>query len=128
MKNYEKYAEEIKKNEWDNTCKDFIEPIILKMDGCDGNCTNCRLIQMLWLFEEYKKPKEPEVDWSKVEVDTPILVGDASDKIWLRRHFAKFENGKVYTWFGSGTSWTVSATMKWNYAKLAETEGNKWID
>lgn len=26
-----------------------------------------------WLFSEYK---EPEVDWSKVKVDTPILVRD----------------------------------------------------
>ena len=78
------------------------------------------------LAESEEEYKEPEIDWTKVAVDTPILVRDHEDQPWLRRHFAKFKNGKVYTWFGSGTSWSVdvSATMKWEYAKLAEVETN----
>ena len=123
MKNYEKYAEEIKKSKWGNTCKDFIEPIILKTNECDDNCTKCSLIQMLWLFEEYEKPKEPEVDWNKVEVNTPILVRDYEDVEWEKRHFAKYKDGRVYVWDGGRTSWTSNKTYIWKYAKLAEMGG-----
>ena len=75
-----------------------------------------------WLFSEYK---EPEVDWSKVEVDTPILVTSSEDEIYLKRYFAKFENGKVYAWKHGATSWTANneyAVSSWKYAKLAESE------
>lgn len=37
------------------------------------------------------------VDWSKVAVDTPVLVS-LDDKLWLCRYFADFKNGIVYTW------------------------------
>ena len=66
--------------------------------------------------------------WSKVEADTPILVRCSEDGEWLRRHFAKYEDGIVYTWKDSRTSWTVSFdedVTAWNYAKLAETEGEE---
>ena len=61
-------------------------------------------------------------DWSKVPVDTPILVRDSQDDEWLRRHFAKFEDGVVYTWDDGRTSWSLSSLGKvdWKYAKLAE--------
>ena len=73
-------------------------------------------------MEEYK---EPEVDWSKVAVDTPILVRDSEDGEWLRRHFAKQENGLVYAWKDAFTSWTVlhdEDVDAWKFAKLAESE------
>ena len=75
-----------------------------------------------WLFTEYK---EPEVDWSKVKVDTPILVRKNEDKEWVNRYFAKFEDGKVYAWMCGATSWTVDDEYDvtfWKYAKLAESE------
>lgn len=74
-----------------------------------------------WLFSEYK---EPEVDWSKVEVDTPILVSEDA-KGWNKRYFAKFTNGIVYAWMGGATSWTADNEYDvnpWKYAKLAESE------
>lgn len=75
-----------------------------------------------WLFSEYE---EPEVDWSKVKVDTPILVGNTENNVTHKRYFAKYEDGKVYTWGGGTTSWTVSGEYDvtfWKYAKLAESE------
>nr|DAF51871.1 MAG TPA: hypothetical protein [Podoviridae sp. ctf5T2] len=63
------------------------------------------------------------VDWSKVKVDTPILVRDFENMKWAKRHFAFFKNGKVYTWDGGVTSWTCvnpNCVMSWKYAKLAE--------
>jgi len=75
-----------------------------------------------WLFSEYE---EPEVDWSKVKVDTPILVRNNEDKEWVNRYFAKIEDGKVYAWVCGATSWTVDDEYDvtfWKYAKLAESE------
>lgn len=75
-----------------------------------------------WLFTEYK---EPEVDWSKVKVDTPILVRDFEKAAWERRYFSKFKNGEVYAWNGGLTSWTADDEKNvciWKYAKLAESE------
>lgn len=70
MKNYEKYADEIREYEGDSICVDFIEPYILK--SINAKCTNtscikCNLYRTIWLLEEYEEPKEPEVDWSKVK-------------------------------------------------------------
>lgn len=62
------------------------------------------------------------VDWSKVKVDTPILVS-LDDKLWLCRYFADFKNGIVYTWSGGATSWSVPRREHkdaWGFAKLAE--------
>ena len=120
MKNYEKYADKIRKCNGLHVCADFIKPNILKSEDCEIDCTKCRMLQVLWLLEDYK---EPEVDWSKVEVDTPILVRDFEGSDWFRRHFAKYENGTVYAWDGGDTSWSGGDVMTdWKYAKLAESE------
>lgn len=61
------------------------------------------------------------VDWSKVEVDTPVLVRDSETSKWENRYFAFFENGRVHTWNSGTTSWTSEGyEMSWKYAKLAE--------
>ena len=62
------------------------------------------------------------VDWSKVKVDTPILVS-LDDETWLCRYFAAFKNGIVYTWSGGATSWSVRKREHqdaWSLAKLAD--------
>ena len=74
-----------------------------------------------WLKQEY----DEQVDWSKVKVDTPILVRDYESEEWVRRYFAKFADGKVYAWSDGATSWTADGECDvsfWNYAKLAESE------
>ena len=121
MKNYEKYAEKIREYDGSNFCDDFIIPNILKSkELCsDTDCKACQMLCMIWLSEDYE---EPETDWSKVEVDTPILVRQTKDGEWLRRHFAKYEGGIVYTWKDSHTSWTEDCMTGWDYGKLAETE------
>lgn len=120
MKNYEKYAEKIREYKGDCFCIYFVKPNILKSDHCESDCTKCRMLQVLWLLEDYE---EPEVDWSKVAVDTPILVRDSEHEEWEKRYFAKYEDGKVYAWSGGATSWTSeNITTNWYYAKLAESE------
>ena len=121
MKNYEKYVDEIREYEGETFCADFVQPYILKQDNCCRmNCGQCNMLQLIWLVEEYE---EPETDWSKVEVDTPILVRDFEGSAWFRRHFAKYENGTVYAWDGGDTSWSGEDVMTdWKYAKLSESE------
>lgn len=120
MKNYEKYADKIKNYGYDSFCDDFIQPYILKQNDCGGmDCDQCNMLQMIWLMKEYEEPK---VDWSKVKVDTLILVRNSEDKMWRKRHFAKYKNGNVYAWSDGQTSWTAYDMMVWKYAKLAENE------
>lgn len=75
-----------------------------------------------WANSEYV---EPPVDWSKVAVDTPILVRDSEKESWRKRYFAKYENGMVCTWGYGATSWSARGTDDmgvWKMAKLAESE------
>ena len=123
MKNYEKYADEIKEYKGTRFCKDFIKQYILKSDDCNNvGCARCKMLQMLWLLEEHE---EPETDCSKVEVDTPILVRTVEWAEWVRRYFAKYEDGMVYAWNLGRTSWSATYdkdVSAWPYAKLAESE------
>lgn len=63
------------------------------------------------------------VDWSKVPVDTPILVKQYEQDEWEKRHFAYFKDERVYAWLCGATSWSADYegdTTNWNLAKLAE--------
>ena len=75
-----------------------------------------------WLNSEYVAPP---VDWSKVAVDTPILVRDSEANEWRKRYFAKYYNGIVYAWGGGTTSWSAERSTCWKMAKLAESEEKK---
>ena len=126
MKNYEKYAEKIREYKGVNFCIDFVKPYILKSDSCGGLvCGACYMLQTIWLLEDYEEPEEPKIDWSKVEVDTPILVRTDEATPWVRRYFAKYEDGIVYVWNLGRTSWSTANdkdVSAWPYAKLAESE------
>lgn len=77
---------------------------------------NCDTAKFKWAYEEYLAP---EVDWSKVPVDTKILVRNDSDSDWYPRHFCKYENELVYTWVDGMTSFSTSDAISWQYAELA---------
>lgn len=94
---------------------------------CSGSCSEqcqffnnkivCPLLAKQWLDEECKP------DWSKVPVDTPILVRDNITQRWLHRHFAKYENGKVFAWADGLTSWSTENSdfvTAWQCARLCE--------
>lgn len=96
---------------------------------CDGKCYGricqfyntgiaCETLAKQWLDEEYK------TDWSKVPVDTPILVKDELAPKWIHRHFAKYENGKVFAWANGSTSWSArdSVCVDWECARLCEDD------
>lgn len=131
MTNYEKYKDEIlkalfvignvglsKKNHKITRCDDLI---------CEKNCGlsideygNCppESIQN-WLDSEYVEPKKEEVDWSKVPIDTKILV--STDEInWYRRYFAGIDRctNERLAWLDGATSWANRSTRAWKHVKL----------
>lgn len=74
-------------------------------------------------FDELKEIVEEEankVDWSKVPVDTKILVRDEDWHEWKRRYFAKFEDGVVYAWAAGTASFSNNgySVTDWRQAKL----------
>ena len=62
--------------------------------------------------------REKEIDWSKVPVDTKILVRDYEDENWIPAYFANYDCGVVSVWEDGGTSFTKKQTEAWCYAKL----------
>lgn len=61
------------------------------------------------------------VDWSKVPVDTPILVKNNYEDCWHKRYFAKYENGVVFVFSCGSTQWSNDGDTLISYdeAKLA---------
>lgn len=131
MTNREKFAEQI----LDIACnsdtiavdKATLEPIAC----CKSECKDCLFNgsdamccvdkRIIWANSEYV---EPPVDWSKVAVDTPILVRNSEEEVWEKRHFAKYENGIVYAWGNGATSWTGNRCTSWKLAKLPHKENS----
>ena len=61
------------------------------------------------------------IDWSKVPVDTKVLVSK-NGKDWYRRYFAKYVDDMVYCFDSGATSFSIqdddSDISGWKYAKL----------
>lgn len=122
MTNREKYAKEI----FDIVCTGHIVAVkngvpcmckAISCRECDLNTTaGCDYNFIKWCSSVHI---EPAIDWSKVPVDTPICVRSSADAMWHRRHFAKYENGKVYAFDCGRTSWSVNNPVCWEQAKLA---------
>lgn len=85
-----------------------------------NHAEDCKKARMEWLEQEY----EPSVDWTKVPVDTPILVKSKEDDDWTNRYFAEYKNETVFAWYEGATSWSANHenVISWKYAKLAERE------
>ena len=78
---------------------------------CDfyGNKTICGIAIKDWANSEYK---EPEIDWNKVPVDTPILITYSC--YTLKRHFAKYYNKTIYFYPDGTTSWSFDNQVEYN--------------
>ena len=134
MKNREKYREQIL--EWAvapgrDIC-DFRRKEVLSHfgKGCGGiSCSWCSIMLNLWLDEEYIEPPKPEVDWSKVPVDTLVRVREREDEEWLLRYFKGLEEegyiNRFQVWVDGATSKTAYGDYtRWKYCELVEDEDN----
>ena len=136
MKNKEKYAKELMEIAASGKMVAVVngKPVVCSApENCKGCLCNNEAIMVCvrkrireWAESEYE---EPPVDWSKVPVDTKILVSNDSVR-WYKRYFCKFENGEVYAFDNGSTSWSCRDTdgiredqyTEWEYAKLAEEQ------
>lgn len=136
MTNREKFAEQI----LDVACggsklavdKATLEPTMCRKLECKHCLFNAHGFDYCgdnadkWANSEYV---EPPVDWSKVAVDTPILVRDNANLEWTKRYFAKYENGSVFTWSDGTTSWSSEGHVTaWGLAKLPGRSSNEEIN
>ncbi len=89
-----------------------------------NNGTHCTLSCAKWLVSEYEEPK---VDWSKVPIDTPVIVS-RDHKKWYNMYFAGVDDdGSTCVFCDGRTSWsakTLPDTTKARvpYIKLVEVE------
>ena len=98
------------------------EAILLKTNLSDKDFTD-----IYNSFGIIERDFEEVIDWSKVPVDTKILVRVSEHNEWNKRHFAKFENGFIYAWDNGKTSFTSNTKVSytaWQQAKLYE-EGDE---
>lgn len=124
--NYEHYKDEIIKVMFSNNMCDFKKEYILKNNDCSGtHCAECdKKIVPEWLETPYEEPKI-EIDWSKVPVDTPVLVRDYESDNYEKRHFNYYEaeNTRPFICFADGkSSYTSTSVKHWSYCELAREE------
>lgn len=136
MKNREKFRDEIVKSAKTSSecdaCTFKIRHVLPRFGGDGKNCSGysckwCYILCNLWLDEEYEEPPQPEVDWSKVPVDTLVRVRNYENREWCLRYFKGFDNsnteGKYEMWSNGMTSKTASGSSNiWRYCELVEVE------
>ena len=88
-----------------------------------GDYNECYKNTIKWLLAEYKEPK---VDWSKVPIDTPVLISvDGKNGNWFNRYFAGVnEKGQPTVFSYGATQWSngYEKPCYFKYIKLAEVE------
>lgn len=143
MKNREKFREEIVRALGDDevvngkTCrfvKDNVIPRFVPKENVRQNpcgfltCETCSKMFAFWLDEEYVEPQKPEVDWSKVPVDTLVRVRDRENQEWTLMYFKEISDTnppyKFETWCDGATSKTAcdGNYVGWIYCELVEDE------
>ena len=136
MKNREKFRDEIIKSAKESAecdaCTFKITHVLPRFGGDGKNCSDysckwCYILCNLWLDEEYEEPPKPEVDWSKVPVDTLVRVRENENREWCLRYFKglnKSNFGEKYeAWSNGMTSKTASdSSNTWKYCELVEEE------
>lgn len=64
------------------------------------------------------------IDWANVAIDTKVQVKHIGGR-WENRYFAKYEDGKVYTFTDGATSFSTDGSLiAWDEARLYK-EGDK---
>lgn len=128
MLNKEKFAKEIVEIAINGIANDIAvvdgKPCMCKntrCKDCDFNDSNyCSKEFKEWANSEYK---EPEIDWERVSVDTPVLVWDRDGSNKLKRHYAGLRNGCFVTFDNGETSWSFSGEISsWLNCELARKE------
>lgn len=118
MKNYEKYKELVISCVLQDSICDLAR-VAYGNNVCDRiTCKECGEFTAEWLNRECA-----EIDWAKVEVDTPVIVTRGNEKAC--RYFAGYRNGIIEVYIMGQTSWSSDgATQSWEpkYVNLYKLE------
>ena len=108
-------------------CATFLKGTINKIwlmkrpNSINENMLGQSNLELIW-------ERKPPVDWSKVAVDTKILVRNSNDEKWRKRYLATFDRGLFIVWNGGKTSFSAEYACdasSWRFAVLYE--GNEHL-
>lgn len=114
MKNKEYYIDELIDELMNGEACNFIQRYDL---GCMADCVTCEEHFMNWLEREHE-PIESKIDWSKVPLNTPILVRDNENDEWIHRTFACYNPESALPFICIGN--ISCCAVYWRYGKLPE--------
>lgn len=114
--------------------KEMLDDLGRIRNHCEGiECANCPLLfdgiaschELEMTHTDFVLERvmeyEPKVDWSKVEVDTKVLVSDNKEQ-WYKGYFAKYDGEYIYIYIDGRTSFTAKDISRnaiaYRYAKL----------
>lgn len=113
----------------DNVWPSFLTNEEIEQSVCGSNlyCDDCTRAFSFWLDEEYEEPPKPEVDWSRIPVDTLVQVRDRDDEEWTLKYFKNIDDElpahRYVTWEDGATSKTAYGyTEHWTFCELVEDE------
>lgn len=83
---------------------------------------SCRIVKKKWLDQPAFDP-EKDIDWSKVPVDTPVLVWNLEECLY-KRYFSGIKDGRFSAYPDGRTSWSsiTDNICYWNHCKLYRPE------
>ena len=113
MLTVEKYIDNvIKVIQGELSCNELLK--LTNKNCSDFKCDACKEYLKKWLLSEYK------VDWSKVPIDTKIIVWDNPESKY-KRYFAGIKNNEIITYSDGRSSWTSEDDLEyWDFAELVE--------
>ena len=123
--NYEHYKEQLLAYTITIGECDFIQEKILKRSCTtegEPTCEQCRKEILRWLKQPYEEPAI-EIDWTKVPVDTPVMIKDDERDSWDKRFFAFYVTvdvkSRFCTWINGNTSQSTEDFISWRFCELA---------
>ena len=89
---------------------------------CLFHGNECCEARLKWLDQPAFDP-EKDIDWSKVPVDTPVIVWN-SENCTYNRHFSGIKDGRFVTYADGLTSWSsiTGNICSWPHCKLYRPE------
>ena len=142
MKNQKYYEKEILKIAITGQAvavhKDKLEPMVCSKNVCNdclncgenGRCKKDKEAIAKWMNEEYIDPAE-RIDWSRIAIDTPILVRNDECNIWERGYFAGIGKDGIFVYPNGTTNFTQSSRedkpVVYKHARLAKLPFNRGL-
>lgn len=111
--------------EWNRMCNENKWCYDCQLDGQCSARMRKEPEKYIKIIQKWSDEHPLEIDWSKVPIDTPVLVRNTDEENWRKRYFCTFlpMSKNPYVTFEYGKSSENSDTIiQWKYCKLDNTE------